>query len=230
MIFFLNVSVHIGVFLLQNKIIFVRNLGLQNWLETYTKMNNFTKLRNFKTFDEIWFVEHYPIFTQGRLQKKDNVIVHNDIPIINTDRGGQITYHGPGQQILYFLIDLKRRKINIRELIDIMQNTVIETLNEFFIPSYVKKKSPGVFVNNRKICSLGLRIKKGATLHGLALNVNMDLKPFNYIYPCGDKNLKMTQIKEFNSYINLKEIRTVLIKTLSKFFKITMIYHELKKN
>lgn len=206
-----------------NKIIFFRNLGLEHWYNTFDKMNNFTISRNFHTFDEIWFVEHYPIFTQGQSKKKENIIFYNKIPVVNTDRGGQITYHGPGQQILYFLIDLKRRKISIRTLIDIMQKTVIETLNKFSIKSYIKKKSPGVYINEKKICSLGLRVKKGSTLHGLALNVDMDLTPFSYIHPCGDSNIKMTQIKDFNVYIQLKDVRIILIKKLSKLLGVTII-------
>jgi len=214
---------------LQKKIIFFRNLGIENWLKTVNNMNIFTNLRNFNTFDEIWFVEHYPIFTQGQLKIKENINFIGDIPIVKTNRGGQITYHGPGQQILYFLIDLKRRKISIRQLIDIMQKIVIETLNDFSLDAYSKKKSPGVYINEKKICSLGLRVKKGSTLHGLALNVDMNLKPFNYIHPCGDINIKMTQIKDFDLNIKLKDIRIILIKKLSKFLKVIMINNEYKK-
>jgi len=215
---------------LQRKIIFFRNLGIEDWLITVEKMNNFTISRNVYTFDEIWFVEHYPIFTQGQLnQKKENIIFPNNIPLVNTDRGGQITYHGPGQQILYFLIDLKRRKISVRQLIDIMQKTVIETLNTFSIKAYTKKKSPGVYINKKKICSLGLRIKKGATLHGLALNVDMNLKPFNYIHPCGDVNIKMTQIKDFYSNVQFKDIQMILIEKLSILLEVFIINHNHKK-
>jgi len=215
---------------LQKNIIFFRDLGIEDWIITVEKMNNFTISRNFYTFDEIWFVEHYPIFTQGELnKKKDNIIFIDNIPLVDTDRGGQITYHGPGQQILYFLIDLKRRKISIRQLIDIMQKTVIETLNTFSIKSYTKKKSPGVYINKKKICSLGLRIKKGATLHGLALNVDMNLKPFDYIYPCGDVNIKMTQIKDFYLDVQLKDIKMILIEKLSMFLEVAIINHKYKK-
>ncbi|CAL4326329.1 lipoyl(octanoyl) transferase LipB [Buchnera aphidicola] len=215
---------------MKNKIIFFRLLGLENWLTTFNKMNNFTILRNVDTFDEIWFVEHYPIFTQGQMKKKENINFIHNIPIVNSDRGGQITYHGPGQQILYFLINLKRRKINIRQLIDIMEKTVIETLKNFSIKGHVRKKLPGVYVNKKKICSLGLRIKKGSTLHGLALNVNMDLTPFNYINPCGDINIKMTQIKCFHPNIQLKDIRIVLIEKLSKILDVVMINGEYYQN
>ncbi|QIQ41856.1 MAG: lipoyl(octanoyl) transferase LipB [Buchnera aphidicola (Microlophium carnosum)] len=215
---------------MQTKIIFFRNLGTEHWLTTVNKMNHFATLRNFYTFDEIWFVEHYPIFTEGYSKERENVIFPNNIPIVKTDRGGQITYHGPGQQVLYFLINLKRRKISIRQLIDIMQKIIIETLNDFSLKAYIKKKSPGVYINNKKICSLGLRIKQGSTLHGLALNVNMDLKPFDYIYPCGDKNIKMTQIKDFIFNVKLKDVQMVLIKKLSKLFKVIMINSNYNKN
>jgi len=190
-------------------------------------MHFFTKMRDSYTFDEIWFLEHYPIFTQGLL-KKSNLITSNNnvlqnIPIITTDRGGQITYHGPGQQILYFLIDLKRRKITVRDFINIMHDLIIETLDVFFISSHIKKKYPGVYVGKKKICSVGLRIKQGFTLHGLSLNVDMDLTPFKYIHPCGNINMKMTQIKEFNSFITLKDVRFILIEKLSQLLNVSMI-------
>ncbi|MCU4136960.1 lipoyl(octanoyl) transferase LipB [Buchnera aphidicola (Sitobion miscanthi)] len=208
---------------MQKKIIFFRDLGMEHWLTTLNKMNNFTVARNFYTFDEIWFVEHYPIFTQGKLEENENIIFLHGIPIVKTDRGGQITYHGPGQQVLYFLINLKRRKISIRQFIDIMQNIVIETLNDFSLKAYSKIKTPGVYINGKKICSLGLRIKKGSTLHGFAINVDMNLKPFDYIYPCGDKKIKMTQIKDFNLNVSLQDLQVVLIKKVSKFLKVIMI-------
>ncbi|ANZ22798.1 octanoyltransferase [Buchnera aphidicola (Diuraphis noxia)] len=209
---------------LQNKIIFFRDLGIEEWSITFKKMHNFTILRDFYTFDEIWFVEHYPVFTQGYAHQKKSLTHINNIPVINTNRGGQITYHGPGQQILYFLIDLKRRNISIRDLIDIMQQIVIKTLNKLSIhQAYTKKKFPGVYVNKKKICSLGLRIKRNFTFHGLSINVNMDLTPFNYIYPCGDINIQMTQIKEFNKDIKLKDLKTVLVTVLSNYFQVIMI-------
>lgn len=210
--------------IVQNKIIFFRDLGIEHWSNTFEKMNNFTISRNFYTLDEIWFVEHYPIFTQGQLNQKPNLKYIKNIPIVNVNRGGQITYHGPGQQILYFLIDLKRRKLNIRQLIDIMERTIITTLNELSIKkAYTKIKSPGVYIHKKKICSLGLRVKKYLTLHGLAINVNMDLTPFSYICPCGDINIRMTQIKEFKKDITLEHLRNILVKILSNFFCVMMV-------
>lgn len=213
---------------MNNKIIFFRNFGLEHWIKIFKKMHFFTEMRDINTYDEIWFLEHYPIFTQGLLKKRNiiksnNNVFFNTIPIVTTDRGGQITYHGPGQQILYFLIDLKRRKIDIRDLIKIMHGLIIETLDHFSIKSNIKKKLPGVYVNGKKICSLGLRIKKKCTLHGLSLNVDMDLTPFNHIHPCGEINIKMTQIKEFNSFLTLKDVRLILIRKLSELFNVKMI-------
>lgn len=206
---------------------FFENIGLVDWIIISDKMNDFTETRDSFTFDEIWFAEHYPIFTTGLLNKdysiKFNNNFINNIPVVTSNRGGQITYHGPGQQILYFLIDLKRRKINIRQFIDMMHVLIIDTLNYFSINSIIKKKSPGVYVNDKKICSLGLRVKKGCTLHGLSLNVDMNLDPFNYIYPCGDRYIKMTQIKDFSSLLTLKDIRVVLIKKLSQLLNVKIV-------
>jgi lipoyl(octanoyl) transferase len=203
----------------KNTNIIFRNLGLEDYSIIFKKMHNFCLLRNRDTSDEVWFVEHYPTFTKGLSnQEKQTTYIHN-IPVINTNRGGNITYHAPGQQILYFLIDLKRRKINIRQLITIMENIVIKTLNQLSIPGYLKTQSPGIYVNEKKICSLGLRVTKNSTLHGLAINVNMDLTPFNYIHPCGDKNIIMTQIKDFHTDIKLKNVRNLLIKISRDCFK-----------
>ncbi|QCI21570.1 lipoyl(octanoyl) transferase LipB [Buchnera aphidicola (Hyadaphis tataricae)] len=202
-----------------NTNIIFRNLGLEDYSIIFKKMHDFCLLRNSDTSDEIWFVEHYPTFTKG-LSNQEKKITHiHNIPVINTNRGGNITYHAPGQQILYFLIDLKRRNINIRQLITIMENIVIKTLNQFSIPGYLKAQSPGIYVNEKKICSLGLRVTKHSTLHGLAINVNMDLTPFNYIHPCGDKNIIMTQIKDFHIDIKLKNVRNLLMKISRDYFK-----------
>ncbi|WP_422667194.1 lipoyl(octanoyl) transferase LipB [Buchnera aphidicola] len=208
---------------MKKNIIILRDLGLQHWLYTFQKMHDFTNNRNINTLDEIWYVEHYPIFTEGCIHKKENIIFLNNIPIVKTDRGGQITYHGPGQQIIYFLINLQRRKIGIRQLINIMQNIIIDTLDSFLIHAYAKKEFPGVYVDQKKISSLGLRIKNGSTLHGIALNIDMDLTPFNYIHPCGDKNIIMTQMKDINKNIKIKEVKILLMQTLSYYFQVDII-------
>ncbi|AWH90518.1 octanoyltransferase [Buchnera aphidicola (Melanaphis sacchari)] len=218
---------------MKKKFIFFKNLGLRDWFEVVNQMHIFTQSRNFNTFDEIWFVEHYPIFTQGLVKKSNSVVLErkkylHNIPLVLTDRGGQITYHGPGQQIIYFLIDLKRRKINIRQFINIIQTLIIDTLNYFSIDSYPSLRIPGIYINKKKVCSIGLRISKGCTLHGLSLNINMNLTPFTYISPCGDINMRMTQIKNFNPYVTISEIRLILIKKLSKLLNVQIINKKLQ--
>ncbi|CAL4321535.1 lipoyl(octanoyl) transferase LipB [Buchnera aphidicola] len=208
---------------MKNNIILLRDLGRKHWLDTFYRMHFFTKNRDFNTVDEIWFVEHYPIFTHGQIPKKENVIFSHNIPIVQSDRGGQITYHGPGQQVIYFLINIRRRKMGIRHLINIMQDVVKDTLNNFLIYAYTQKKLPGVYVKNKKISSIGLRITNGHTLHGLSLNIDMDLIPFNYIYPCGDRDVKMTQIKDLNCQITVEDVKILLIKQLSYHFQAEIV-------
>ncbi|AZP36355.1 Octanoyltransferase [Candidatus Annandia adelgestsuga] len=196
--------------------IIIKNLGKLEWYKVVNNMNLFNKKRKFNTCDEIWLVEHYPIFTIGKKNKNKYKKINNiiNIPIMYSDRGGDITYHGLGQQIIYFLIDLKRKKINIKKFIDIIVKSIINTLSYFNIKSYYLKKRPGIYVKKKKICSLGLQIYKGYTSHGLALNVNMDLLPFKYIKPCGYKDLKMTQIKNFINNIKINKVTKILINFL----------------
>ncbi len=197
--------------IVKNNII-LRQFGICIYQSIYDAMHKFTKIRNTNTLDELWLVEHYPVFTQGQNGKKEHLIDPGDIPVIQSDRGGQITYHGPGQQLMYILLDLKRNKINVRELINILENTVINTLFEFGIISYSQNKIPGVYVKQKKICSLGLRIHKGCSLHGLALNINMDLSPFQRINPCGLPGMQMTQLNDFIHGIQKKDVAYLLIK------------------
>ncbi|WP_395496598.1 lipoyl(octanoyl) transferase LipB [Arsenophonus endosymbiont of Lipoptena cervi] len=197
--------------MVKNNII-LRQFGICIYQSIYDAMHKFTKIRNTNTLDELWLVEHYPVFTQGQNGKKEHLIDPGDIPVIQSDRGGQITYHGPGQQLMYILLDLKRNKINVRELINILENTVINTLFEFGIISYSQNKIPGVYVKQKKICSLGLRIHKGCSLHGLALNINMDLSPFQRINPCGLPGMQMTQLNDFIHGIQKKDVAYLLIK------------------
>lgn len=189
----------------------IRNLGLQPYLLVYDMMHQFTLSRNANTTDEIWLVEHPPVYTQGKVGKPEHVLRTTSIPIIKTDRGGQITYHAPGQQIMYILLDIKRLKYSIHNTVSNLENSVIKTLQDYTIPATSKPNAPGVYVNNEKICSLGLNIYRGCTLHGLALNVDMDLTPFNNINPCGYSDLKMTQMIHYISTINRDEICQKLI-------------------
>lgn len=198
----------------------VKNLGLQPYSIIYNAMHQFTQQRDSDTQDEIWLVEHPAIFTQGKVGKAEHLLHQTNIPVIQTDRGGQITYHAPGQQIMYILIDLKRLKKGIRDTVSALENSVINTLNDYHISAVAKPDAPGVYVNEQKICSLGLHIQHGCTLHGLALNVDMDLSPFNNINPCGYAGLKMTQVKAFLSDINPEEIRSKLVN-----YFIGQLYH-----
>ncbi|MBV7387952.1 lipoyl(octanoyl) transferase LipB [Pasteurellaceae bacterium TAE3-ERU1] len=179
----------------------IRDLGVQPYVTTWEKMQAFTNARGDDTLDEIWLVQHPSVFTQGQAGKAEHLLRQSDIPVVQSDRGGQITYHGIGQQVMYVLIDIKRHKtqdntFNVRELVSALENTVIATLRDYGIDSAAKLDAPGVYVDGRKICSLGLRIRKGCSFHGLALNVNLDLTPFSYINPCGYAGLEMCQLSE----------------------------------
>jgi len=160
-------------------------------------MHHFTDRRDSATADEIWLVEHPAVFTQGQAGKAEHVLVPGDIPVVQSDRGGQVTYHGPGQQVMYVLIDVKRRKLGVRDLVTALEETVIATLADYDISARARADAPGVYVDDAKICSLGLRIRKGCSFHGLALNVAMDLAPFLRINPCGYAGMQMTQISAF---------------------------------
>ncbi|OAT24842.1 octanoate-[acyl-carrier-protein]-protein-N-octanoyltransferase [Buttiauxella ferragutiae ATCC 51602] len=174
-------------------------------------MHDFTNTRDETTADEIWLVEHERVFTQGQAGKAEHVLVPGDIPVIQSDRGGQVTYHGPGQQVMYVLLNLKRRKLGVRELVTILEQTVVNTLAELGIEAYPRADAPGVYVDGRKICSLGLRIRKGCSFHGLALNIDMDLSPFLRINPCGYAGLEMTQVSSLRPGASLEDVQPLLI-------------------
>ncbi len=191
--------------------ILIRNLGLQPYAPVSQEMHDFTDRRDDDTPDEIWLVEHPPVFTQGQAGKAEHVLAAGDIPVIQSDRGGQVTYHGPGQQVMYVLINLKRRKIGVRELVTLLENTVINTLAQLDIVANARPDAPGVYVDGKKICSLGLRIRKGCSFHGLALNIDMDLAPFMRINPCGYAGMEMTQVSKLVENASMDKIRTILI-------------------
>lgn len=175
-------------------------------------MHDFTDMRDDTTPDEIWLVEHLPVFTQGRAGKAEHLLMTGDIPVIQSDRGGQVTYHGPGQQVMYVLLNLKRRKLGVRELVTLLEQTVVNTLAEYGIDAHPRADAPGVYVGEMKICSLGLRIRKGCSFHGLALNINMDLTPFQRINPCGYAGMEMTQMRQWVDTATPENIRPVLLK------------------
>lgn len=203
---------------MQSLIIQPRYLGMQDYLTIWNKMREFTDNRNETTPDEIWFLEHSPVYTLGQNGKTEHILNAQNIQVIHTDRGGQVTYHGPGQLIGYPLIDLKRRNLGVRQLVSIIEQSVIALLATFNITAKSRCDAPGVYVDDAKICSLGLRVRRGCSLHGLALNVNMDLSPFLNINPCGFTNLKMSQMSDFNISTTPNEIAPVLMEKLCEKF------------
>jgi lipoyl(octanoyl) transferase len=172
----------------------VRHLGLVDYAATFASMQAFTAQRDAATPDELWLLEHAPVFTLGLNADPSHVLASGDIPVVKVDRGGQVTYHGPGQLVAYVLIDLQRRRLGVRSLVTALENAVIATLAGYGIVAAADPKAPGVYVNGAKIASLGLRIRRGASYHGLALNVDMDLGPFRRINPCGHAGLAVTQV------------------------------------
>jgi len=174
----------------------IRQLGRQDYAPTLEAMQRFTAERDDDTPDELWIVEHPPVFTLGQAGKREHLLNPGDIPVVQVDRGGQVTYHGPGQVVIYLLLDLKRRKLGVRELVTRMEQAVVDLLAEEGIEAHPRADAPGVYVNDAKIAALGLRVKRGRSYHGLAFNVDMDLEPFTRINPCGYAGLKATQLKD----------------------------------
>ena len=193
----------------------VRQLGLQNYLPIWQAMQDFTNNRDAQTADEIWLVEHHAVFTQGQAGKEEHILMPEDIPVVKVDRGGQVTYHGPGQQMMYVLLNLKRNKLGVRTLVTALEQCVVNTLQEYAINAYPKVDAPGVYVDAKKICSIGLRIRKGCSFHGLALNVNMDLSPFQRINPCGYAGLEMIDCAQLDGPNTLAEAGIKLTDHLS---------------
>lgn len=159
-------------------------------------MSGYTSSRTPDSPDQLWLVEHPPVFTQGQAGKAKHLLFPGDIPVVQTDRGGQVTYHGPGQLVAYPLLDLRRLKMGVRDLVSAIEQTLVDTLADYGIAAYPKPDAPGVYVDGDKIASLGLRVRKGCSFHGLALNVDMDLSPFDRINPCGYQGLAMTQMRD----------------------------------
>lgn len=179
-------------------------------------MQTFTNTRNQQTTDELWFLQHPPVYTLGKNGKPEHVLSPEDIPVINSDRGGQVTYHGPGQVVVYTLLDLKRLKIGVRELVTMLEQSIITLLSDYQITASAKQEAPGVYVNDAKIAALGLRVRKGCSFHGLALNVDMNLEPFSRINPCGYQGLEVAQLKNFIKDVNISEVVVDLQQRLLK--------------
>ena len=195
----------------------IRSLGLTEYSETFEEMKTFTKSRTPDTIDEIWVTEHHPVFTQGIAGKEEHILVPGEIPIVLSDRGGQVTYHGPGQVMAYLLFDLRRKKISVRELVFKIEQSIVCTLREVAIDGERLIGAPGIYVDSKKIASLGLRVSRGCSYHGLSLNVNMDLEPFQRINPCGLKNIGVTQVSDLVS-CQVDQIKELLLKAIGDEF------------
>lgn len=185
----------------------IQDLGLRDYLPTLQVMQQFSLQRDNETEDELWLLEHFPVYTQGFNGQDVHLLNKNTIPVVQTDRGGQITYHGPGQLIVYPLIDLRRRNMGVRHMISCLENSVITLLAQHNIDAYSRKDAPGVYCNDAKIASLGLRVKRGACYHGLSLNIDMDLQPFLDINPCGYPGMQMTDMKTLGAEVNMASVK-----------------------
>lgn len=194
----------------------VRQLGLRDWQPVSDAMHRFTDQRDSETPDEVWLVEHNPVFTQGQAGKAEHLLMPGDIPVVQSDRGGQVTYHGPGQQVMYVLIDVKRRKLGVRQLVTALEETVVATLADYGVSAHARPDAPGVYVGEEKICSLGLRIRKGCSFHGLALNVAMDLAPFLRINPCGYAGMRMAQLEQFQPGVTTADVQPRLVQHFAR--------------
>jgi lipoyl(octanoyl) transferase len=192
----------------------IRHLGQQDYLSCWQKMQDYTLARDENSTDEIWIVEHPPVFTQGLNGKPEHLLQVSDIPVVNTDRGGQITYHAPGQLVVYILVDIKRRELGVRQLVTTLEQAMIDTLSQYGLQAIAKAEAPGVYIQDKKIGSVGLRIKKGCSYHGLSLNNNMDLSPFSYINPCGYQGLQVTQLVDLGVKIKTTELAVPVVNSI----------------
>lgn len=189
----------------------LRHLNHQPYADTWQAMQAFTQQRTADTPDELWTVEHPPVYTLGLSGKREHLLNIGDIPVVHSDRGGQVTYHGPGQVVIYTLIDIKRLPINIRELVTLLENAMIAALADYGINAQARADAPGVYVQGKKIGSIGLRIKNHCSYHGLSLNNAMDLRPFTLINPCGYAGLAMTQLADLGVHVTTAEAAALII-------------------
>lgn len=199
----------------------IRHLGLQDYLPTWRAMQTFTSMRDTSTPDEFWFLEHPPVFTLGLNGKPEHVLAPDIIPVIHVDRGGQVTYHGPGQLVVYVLLDIRRARLNVRQLVTLLEQSVVDLMALFAVKAYARPEAPGVYVKDAKIASLGLRIRRGCCYHGLSINVAMDLTPFAGINPCGYRGLQVTQLRDLGIEAGMPEIKALLLQQITKRFGFT---------
>jgi len=193
----------------------VRDLGTRQYQPVWAAMQEFTNGRDAGTRDELWLVEHPPVFTQGQAGKPEHLLAPGSIPVIQVDRGGQVTYHGPGQIVAYPLLDLRRRGMGVRQLVTGIEDALIAVLKFYGVEANARPDAPGVYVNGKKIASLGLRIRRGCSFHGLAFNISMDLEPFERINPCGFENLPVTHLSAYSS-ATPETVKPLLVKELGR--------------
>jgi lipoyl(octanoyl) transferase len=196
--------------------ILVRDLGRREYVSVWDEMKTFTETRTEETPDELWFVEHDAVFTQGQAGKAEHILAPGNIPVVQADRGGQVTYHGPGQQVVYVMINIRRKDFGVRQLVTCIENAIIKFLEGYLIKVTARADAPGVYLlTGEKICSIGLRIRKGCSFHGLALNVSPDLEPFERINPCGYSDLKVTSMSKRGGPTELSDIHDKLADALA---------------
>jgi len=199
-----------------SKHLIIRHVETGHYENIWHAMQAFTDTRDDNAIDELWIVEHDPVFTQGQAGKAEHLLSTGDIPVVKVDRGGQVTYHGPGQLVVYLLLNLRRRKIGVRELVTTIEEAIVEMLEPYGITAYAKKDAPGVYIDEKKVASLGLRVRRGCSFHGLALNIDMDLEPFLRINPCGYAGLEMVQTSKIGGPVTVAEAADKLTAVLAK--------------
>ena len=200
----------------------VKDLGRTDYEPIFHAMQKFTEERTKETIDEIWFTEHEPVFTQGQAGKQEHLLAPGDIPVVQTDRGGQVTYHGPGQITGYLMFDIRRLSIGVRDLVTNIELAMVDTVAEYGIDAKPRPDAPGVYVENNKIGSLGLRVRRGCSYHGLSLNVDMDLEPFSRINPCGLFGIEVTHIADFQK-VELEEAKEKLLSALLRRYDLEVV-------
>ena len=196
--------------------VIVRQLGLRDYETTWREMQSFTRARDADSPDELWVVQHPPVFTLGTNGKAEHILNAGDIPVVKIDRGGQVTYHGPGQLVIYLLLNLHRRKLGIRKLVTILEESIVALLKTYGVDAYADPDAPGVYVNKRKIAALGLRVSRGYTTHGLSLNVNMDLEPCTRIKPCCYAGLEIIQCQDLGIDSSIETLANELVSHLNQ--------------
>ncbi len=200
----------------------VKDLGRTDYETVFSAMRSFTEARHEATVDELWLTEHHPVFTQGQAGKAEHVLAPGDIPVVQTDRGGQVTFHGPGQIVGYLMFDLRRMGIGVRGLVNGIEDAVVGVLADYGIEGAPRADAPGVYVAGAKVAALGLRVRRGCSYHGLALNVNMDLEPFSRINPCGMLGMEVTQISDLGGPAEIAVVQNLLLDKLSDVYGINL--------